>query len=238
MTAEFPPFLHFDQNTAGRDFIVGDIHGCFDAMRALMAKIAFDENIDRMFSVGDLVDRGPQSHEAVEWLAKPWFHAVRGNHEQMAIDHVAGQSVDSMYRANGGSWFLALPKPEQNDTARIFGRMPLLIEIDAGNNGLIGIVHADPVFDNWELLKANIHADRVRLMAVWSRTRITEGIESPVASVSAVVVGHTILRQPKQLGNVIFIDTGAIAGNALTMLELTPDGLAMHQLQTESRLAA
>ena len=86
----------FTQNTRGRDFVVGDLHGCFDYLRVMLEHIQFDRVTDRLFCVGDLVDRGPQSEEAIDWIAKPWFHAVRGNHEQMAIDVAAG-------RVNAGS---------------------------------------------------------------------------------------------------------------------------------------
>ena len=80
------PFRRFARNAAGRDFVVGDIHGMFPALRELLARAGFDEECDRLFSVGDLIDRGPRSREALEWLAQPWFHAVRGNHEQLLLD--------------------------------------------------------------------------------------------------------------------------------------------------------
>lgn len=82
-------FKRFEKNKEGRDFVIGDIHGCFDAVRAILGDVKFDESKDRLFSVGDLVDRGPDSIEAIDWIAKPWFHAVRGNHEQMAKEPAA-----------------------------------------------------------------------------------------------------------------------------------------------------
>jgi len=69
-------------NTTGRDFVVGDIHGMFPALEELLASVEFDGDRDRLFSVGDLVDRGPLSKHAPDWLAHPWFIACRGNHEQ------------------------------------------------------------------------------------------------------------------------------------------------------------
>lgn len=222
----------FPLNEVGRDFIVGDIHGCFTALRAPLASVNFDGEKDRLFSVGDLVDRGAESHEAVDWLMKPWFFAIRANHEQMAIDHVAGMSVEHMYRQNGGAWFLALPERAQADIARVFAELPFLIEIDVGENGLVGIVHADPVFHSWDVLKERIGEERVQEAAIWGRTRITGGKDTEVQGISAVVCGHTIIDAPRSLGNVIYIDTGAIAGNALTMLESTPEGLKPHQIKT------
>jgi len=49
----------FALNTHRRDFAVGDIHGAFDALQRAMEAIGFDARKDRLFSVGDLVDRGP-----------------------------------------------------------------------------------------------------------------------------------------------------------------------------------
>lgn len=82
MTEAMPRFA---RNVAGRDFAVGDIHGCFSYLERSLEVIGFDEGVDRLFSVGDLVDRGPESDQVLTWLGKPWFHAICGNHEVMAI---------------------------------------------------------------------------------------------------------------------------------------------------------
>ena len=44
----------FAQNTRGRDFVVGDVHGCFDYLRAMLEHVQLDEVSDRLFCVGDL----------------------------------------------------------------------------------------------------------------------------------------------------------------------------------------
>ena len=49
----------------GRDWIVGDVHGCFQTLRQALAAIDFEPGRDRLFSVGDLIDRGPHSNEAL-----------------------------------------------------------------------------------------------------------------------------------------------------------------------------
>jgi len=56
--AQFPRFAC---NAVGRDFAVGDIHGCFSHLRRSLEAIGFDASVDRLFSVGDLIDRGPES---------------------------------------------------------------------------------------------------------------------------------------------------------------------------------
>ncbi len=75
---------HFDINKVGADYVIGDIHGCFASFDQALLNVKFDPTNDRLFSVGDLVDRGTESRECLRWMARDWFHAVRGNHEQMA----------------------------------------------------------------------------------------------------------------------------------------------------------
>ena len=66
----------------GRDWVVGDVHGCFTTLREALRAIDFEHGRDRVFSVGDLIDRDPNSIEALEWLAGERFEAVvMGNHE-------------------------------------------------------------------------------------------------------------------------------------------------------------
>ncbi len=100
--------------------------------------MGFDPAIDRLFSVGDLVDRGPHSEAALEWLARPWFHAVQGNHEALAITRVRGGRLDlEMYRAAGGSWFLDLPRKAQLRFVERFEQLPIAIEVESAA-GLVG----------------------------------------------------------------------------------------------------
>jgi serine/threonine protein phosphatase 1 len=213
---------HFAANTAGRDFVVGDIHGCFQKLEVELAQIGFDPSVDRLFSVGDLVDRGPDSDLAYEWLAKPWFHAVRGNHEQMAIDCADGMSDAGVYVHNGGAWFLALTKPEQRLIADAFSALPIAIEVET-QAGLVGIVHAECPLGSWADFVDALQSDRADLCAMtsmWSRERITAKDASEIEGVERVFVGHTPLTQPSKLGNVYYIDTGAVFGKRLTIVQI------------------
>ena len=56
----------FERNRIGRDFAVGDIHGCFTALQIALDAIGFSPETDRLFCAGDLVDRGPGSHLVVD----------------------------------------------------------------------------------------------------------------------------------------------------------------------------
>lgn len=68
-------------NRSGRDFVIGDLHGHRATLDRLLARVEFDGERDRLFSTGDLIDRGPDNLECLALLREPWFYAVRGNHE-------------------------------------------------------------------------------------------------------------------------------------------------------------
>lgn len=217
-------FKRFEKNTVGRDFVIGDIHGCFDAVRAILADVKFDEAIDRLFSVGDLVDRGPNSIEAIDWIALPWFHAVRGNHEQMAIGVAQGKHDHGLYLINGGGWFLALEDSRQQLMAEVLDTLPVCIEVDT-DDGPVGIVHADIGGNYWrafthELMAETLSNKMRKAMledALWCRDRIQGERSGNVEGLHRLYVGHTPVKQPTELGNVVYIDTGAVFGRSITL---------------------
>lgn len=139
------PALHrrLPANSAGRDFIMGDLHGCLDLLQAEMARIGFDPTVDRLFSVGDLIDRGPDSMGCLRLLREPWFHAVRGNHEDMLLDYAYPVTAPYAYGgaanqifSNGGRWVLDLGKSEKDElwsdlTPRV-AKLPYVITVGDG----------------------------------------------------------------------------------------------------------
>ena len=208
----------FAKNTVGNDYIVGDIHGCFTLLQEELDKLHFRYNVDRLFSVGDLVDRGPESEHAIDWIAQPWFHAVRGNHEQMAIDYFqpgTGWNMDKhTYEYNGGGWFINMPIARQGVFAEVFDELPLVIELET-DNGMVGIVHAEAINNDWDTTKAyiNIQPTIANNVLLWARDKIKYGDDTKIVGINHVVVGHTPQNHMKTLGNVIYIDTGAVYGS-------------------------
>lgn len=201
----------FTANTQGRDLIVGDVHGCFTRLREALDDVAFDESVDRLFSVGDLIDRGPESLQVESWLDAPWFHSILGNHEQMAMMYAEGLITDKDHITNGGQWLIGLEPPMQRALAARFAVLPVLIELETAQ-GLVGIVHAECPADSWARLVAALNRQDewnqgVTSACIWSRTRIYQEDVSLVPDVRAVVCGHTIVIAPLTLGNHLYIDT-------------------------------
>lgn len=219
---------HFEKNEIGRDFVVGDIHGMFHHLEAQLGVLEFDTTKDRLFSVGDLVDRGPHSEDFDRWLDKPWFHAVKGNHEEMMINAARDDSFEGRQAAhhfiNGGEWMFALPEVEQQCYAILADELPIAIEVET-DKGLVGIVHAECPMGDWELFKSlyNDNKDYFDQVAMWSRKKIKDGNSSYVRGVVDLYVGHTVMTdlKPHVLGNVHYIDTGAcFLGGKLTIVRI------------------
>ncbi len=237
--------LRFGLNERGRDFVVGDIHGMFEHLGRLLEDIEFDSNTDRLFSVGDLVDRGPESSRALEWLDKPWFYACRGNHEQFAIDSDDPEQLDVWVNFNGGEWWLDLDDNEQAAFRQRFIELPMALEVET-RWGRVGIVHADvPPLLPWERFMdlLETHDRDAVLYAMWSRNRISGLCTSlPVTgSVQRVYCGHTPTRETVQIDNVFYIDTGAAytfdgyEDARLTLVEIQPDCHQEYSINTHPR---
>lgn len=64
-------------------YAIGDIHGCYQPLRCLLDKIAFDPARDTLWITGDLVNRGPASLEVLRFLfsIRESIVAVLGNHD-------------------------------------------------------------------------------------------------------------------------------------------------------------
>ncbi len=215
-----PIIARFGPNRRGRDWIVGDIHGEFDQLRAALEGIQFDPAGDRLFSVGDLIDRGPESHEALSWLESPGFHALRGNHEDMLLGATHDPRVMRWWlEVNGGDWWRSVPAAERPRWIEGLEQLPWAIEVNTGNHR-IGLVHADiPGGLSWDAFCEALERgdEAVRNHALWSRTR-AQGLESrSVPGVDRIYCGHTPFPQPRTIGNVVFLDTGACYGGRLTL---------------------
>ena len=217
----------YSHNTTGRDFVVGDIHGCFELFHSALERVHFNPVTDRCFSVGDLIDRGPDSKAALSWLAKPWFHACLGNHEEMLLSATNDRGTRSTWIAfMGGEWWVHTDVAVQTQFREVIERLPLALEVETAH-GFVGIVHADVPEDmSWPHFTAALQARDTSACgtALWGRRRAHGIVNTSVSGVDHVICGHTISadRKPHTVGNVHFIDTGAFLMDGHSKLTLLP----------------
>jgi serine/threonine protein phosphatase 1 len=207
-------------NTRGRDFVVGDIHGWLEPLQAELDAVCFDPAVDRLFSVGDLIDRGPDSEQCLLLTREPWFFAVRGNHEQIMFNWLNDPdsvNTDDWLRYGGRAWLD--PGPEhyfwRNPQMRRFAEqldreMPWVIELALSDGRRVGISHSSIPVDDWLDLKLRLpHEAALREALIWDRPVRQPTFRHQVEGIDLTVHGHVILPQVQKRGNGIYIDTGA-----------------------------
>ncbi len=75
-------------------YAIGDIQGCFETFGRLLQRVQFDPAQDRLWLVGDLVNRGPDSLGVLRWVQAHDAQtvAVLGNHDLHLLARAAGVS--------------------------------------------------------------------------------------------------------------------------------------------------
>ena len=63
--------------------VIGDIHGCYNTLKKLVEKIKNKYPDIKIFCVGDLVDRGNNSFEVIEYVIAEKINYTLGNHDYM-----------------------------------------------------------------------------------------------------------------------------------------------------------
>ena len=201
-------------------YVVGDIHGCYDKLIALMDKINIDLDSEKLVFLGDYIDRGPDSYEVVEYLINlkkkyPDIVFLKGNHEDMLEKYIA-ETDRFTYLINGGQQTLEsysrYYKPTDDSLIpethfKFFESLVLYHETDH-----YIFVHAG--------LRKNVPLEKQKPEdMLWIRKNF---IQSNYDFGKQVVFGHTPLPEPLLQPNKIGIDTGAVYGNKLTCVRL-PD---------------
>lgn len=222
--------LKVPANTVGRDFTVGDIHGCYYLLDKALREVNFNKDVDRLFCLGDLVDRGPYSEAVASLLTEPWFYSVLGNHEQYCIeaystliDDETKLDIRNSHISWGGEWFYMLDEDRQKELAKMFDDLPILITLEV-NGKQIGLAHGN--INDWDTTHRMVETagDAIESTAIngviWGRTRIRQQNRMNAKGIDYVFLGHTVVEQIAVLGNVHYIDTGAVFGGKLSLINL------------------
>lgn len=219
----------FNANEFGEDYIVADIHGHFNLLEKKLEQVEFDGATDRLFSLGDLIDRGAECHRVLEFLQQPWFNAILGNHEMMLLE--AFESKDSQIYARwyhwGGDWAQELSEQQLHEYYEVLRILPIGIELQTKISKSIGLIHAElPNVSSWrnvrntlEKLAQDCSVKQAYQCGtagmLWDKfqpymsTQQRQMIEA-VKDIDHVFHGHTIIPyQPLTITNRTFMDLGS-----------------------------
>jgi serine/threonine protein phosphatase 1 len=223
---------------------IGDIHGCLRAFNTLLDTVAPGPD-DRIITLGDYVDRGPDSRGVLDRLidlhATGQLVALRGNHDVMMLD--ARQRTDPLWLVCGGV-----------ETLLSYGATNRQIEDVTNGAGGFAEVLAQVPSRHWRFLEedcvrycetdthffvhANAYADfplddQPDYVLYW------EKLIEPCAHVSGkiMICGHTRQKGgwPLDLGTTICIDTNIYDGGWLTCLDVHTGRIWQANEQGETR---
>jgi serine/threonine protein phosphatase 1 len=202
-----------------RILAIGDIHGCSQALDHLLKAVAPTAD-DLIITLGDYVDRGPDSFGVIERLLRfrrdHRLIALKGNHEQMMLDARQGSGPLGDWLSSGGRQTLA--------SYSVLGDEGNFVDVPDEHwsfleNGLVPWHEIDTHF----FVHGSVYPDmplseQPDFMLFW------EFFENPAPHESGkiMICGHTSQKSgvPRNLGHAICIDTWAYGNGWLTCLEV------------------
>lgn len=133
-------------------WIIGDVQGCYEGFMGVLEKAGFDFETDRLWSLGDLVNRGPQSLMVLRFCRSlgSRFLCTLGNHDLHLL--AVGRRQHGLYQDD--SFTDVLNAPDCDQLLEWLRHQPLL-HYDAAHN--IALCHAG-IAPQWSLGEAQGYA--------------------------------------------------------------------------------
>lgn len=231
-------YLRIPLNEEKRHFVVGDIHGRYTTFLNLLEEIDYNKETDMIYSVGDMIDRGPQSVEVIEFFKQSNTYACLGNHEQM-VNNPRDWEACWMFPPNGGPATLASLEEHGLDISwlrRFCKQLPVVIDVgDDDHPFAFRLVHAEcPV--GWsedffrETLQVSDPMDLAEGELLWGRKTISRAVRNldhmalpgagidihPDFTTRNIFCGHTPTERIVKVGKQWWIDT--FRGRTMSMM--------------------
>lgn len=139
-------------------FAVGDLQGCLDPLLRLLATAGFDATRDQLWSVGDLVNRGPQSLEVLRYFVQLGDAArvVLGNHDLHLL--AVAEGIRPVKR--GDTIAAILTAPDRADLLTWLRQQPLFYRDPRGD---FAMAHAG-IAPSWSMQQAQSYSDELQTL--------------------------------------------------------------------------
>jgi serine/threonine protein phosphatase 1 len=246
-------FLRLPPNKQGRDLVVGDLHGHRELLEQQLQAFGFDPSRDRVLSVGDLIDRGPDSFGTLRLIEEPWFHAVLGNHELMLLNFLGFYSsrvhTARSYAAGGGQWINRAYGKHRKTLLRLADRLASLpLSLHVAGNAPFCVMHGDlhPIgsaalmssgdeticvhkAETTTMSRSNLGAaSKSALLSLRFAQHDVQLTESPMAEMPLTYVGHSPLRNITVHNSYVYIDQGVCLRQSKQSCEARPPTVLDH----------
>ena len=239
-------------------YAIGDIHGCYEPLKTLMAQVVADAAARArgrrpiLVFLGDYVDRGPRSAEVVEamvWLSRRTdaeLHLLKGNHEQALLGFIDEPRSGPAWLRYGGeetllSYGVRPPAFEEGEAGLFRARDDLLARMPASHLRLLQSLKLMVEVGDYAFVHAGVRpgsglADQAEEDLLWIRA---DFLDHQAAHEKVIVHGHTWLDERPQLHpHRIGVDTGCYATGVLSAVRLEDDGVAVLQAGRDAEAVA
>ena len=222
-----------------KTYAIGDIHGNYPLLKALLQKTHFSYTHDHLIVLGDICDGHPYVYQTIEELLKiTHLTLILGNHDLFTLNWMKTGIELPIHYHQGGNYTIAsydfdyktVPQSHINllETAPPYLIIPQNTPTDT----------PDQTNQPEKLPKIFVHGGFDPTLPVefqstevltWDRELINYASQKPVPNYSTVYVGHTSTQcytqnphsdQPLFLNNLIMLDTGAGWNGPLTMIDI------------------
>lgn len=198
------------------NYVISDIHGHLELFKKMLGKINFQSE-DKLYILGDMVDRGSEPIKVVQYIMKQSnMYVIQGNHENLMLDVLEDENnekaLERWYR-NGGEMthnqYKALEVEEQHTIKAYLEQRPLYLALEKYLLVHAGI-SAKP-HETWE----EVRDRQTKRDLIWMRD---EFIDYPTITDKKVIFGHTQTFKMGEVGSIWFgsdkigIDCGVYCG--------------------------
>jgi diadenosine tetraphosphatase ApaH/serine/threonine PP2A family protein phosphatase len=198
-----------------RTIVIGDLHGCYDELLALLERVALKSE-DRVVCVGDLIVKGEKNAEVLDlFMRDARFSSVIGNHDRALLEYWKGERTHlkpTQERAR------AELEPKRERYAAFLASLPAFLDL-----GTHVVVHAG-LRPGVGLDEQSIE-DLTELRTLGEDRTSREGVPwyDLYDGEKIALFGHWPMTPPRRGPRAVGLDTGCVYGYSLTAYVIEED---------------